>query len=135
MTGRINRCSHCGCDEPIYNAIDGKLYCDNCGMCLEKLEVGLTITKIDERVLECARALKEYCKGFGGECTGCLFDTKNDECAFSNLPFDWEIEDLSKLKAVELLKEMRENISGLDGNEAAKNKVTALTMAIEALEG
>ena len=33
---RINRCSHCGCDEPIYNAIDGKLYCNICGMCLER---------------------------------------------------------------------------------------------------
>jgi hypothetical protein len=30
----IYRCSHCGCDEPILG-IDGKLYCDNCGMCLE----------------------------------------------------------------------------------------------------
>lgn len=37
MTWRINRyrCSHCGCDEPILNAIDGKLYCNNCGRILE----------------------------------------------------------------------------------------------------
>lgn len=56
MTGRINpyRCAHCGCDEPILG-IDNKLYCDNCGMCLEptlpshaqasKLEGGLTMTE------------------------------------------------------------------------------------------
>ena len=36
MNGRIYRCSHCGCDEPILG-IDGKLYCDNCGMSLEKI--------------------------------------------------------------------------------------------------
>ena len=94
------------------------------------------MTKIDEKMLEYAKALKGYCAGFEGECTDCLFNTKNDECAFSSyLPVDWEIKDLSKMKAVELLKEMRENISGLDGNEAAKNKITALTLAIEALEG
>ena len=46
MTGRINpyRCSHCGCDEPILG-VDGKLYCDNCGMRLEKLEGGLTMAE------------------------------------------------------------------------------------------
>ena len=57
MIGRINRCSHCGCDEPINNAIDVKLYCNNCGMSLEstlpshaqasKLEGGLTMTNGD----------------------------------------------------------------------------------------
>ena len=41
MTWRINRyrCSRCGCDEPIHNAIDGKLYCNNCGMSLENSSV------------------------------------------------------------------------------------------------
>ena len=41
MTWRINpyRCSRCGCDEPIHNAIDGKLYCNNCGMRLENSSV------------------------------------------------------------------------------------------------
>lgn len=41
MTCRINpyRCSRCGCDEPIHNAIDGKLYCNNCGMSLENSSV------------------------------------------------------------------------------------------------
>lgn len=38
MTWRINRCSHCGCDEPILG-MDGNLYCDNCGMSLENLSV------------------------------------------------------------------------------------------------
>lgn len=92
--------------------------------------------KIDERMLECARALKEYCKGFHGDCTGCLFDTDDDACVLiSFAPKDWGLDALSKTKAVEVLKEMRENISRLDGNEAAKNKITALTIAIEALEG
>ena len=91
--------------------------------------------RIEERMLECAKALKGYCAGFEGECTDCLFNTKNDECAFSSyLPVDWEIGDLLKKQSVELLKEMRDNISGLDGDEA-KNKIIALTMAIEALEG
>jgi hypothetical protein len=92
------------------------------------------MTKIDERMLECARALKGYCKGFDGDCTRCLFNTDNDECVLiSFIPKDWDLDALSKTKAVEVLKEMRENISRLDGNEAA-NRVTALTMAIEALE-
>ena len=39
MAGRINRCSHCGCDEPIHNAIDGKIYCNNCGMRLDNSSV------------------------------------------------------------------------------------------------
>lgn len=90
--------------------------------------------KIDARMLECARALKEYCVGFdGNNCTGCLFDT-DDACVLFSVPQSWNIKDLSKTKAVEWLKEMRENLSKLDGNEAA-NTVTALTMAIEALEG
>jgi hypothetical protein len=87
----------------------------------------------DEKMLECAKALKEYCKGFGGNCKGCLFDT-DSECVLSSLPEDWVLGILSKKKAVESLKEMRENISKLDGNEAEK-KVIALNMAIEALEG
>lgn len=92
------------------------------------------MTEIDKKMLECARALKGYCKGFGGDCTGCLFIYDCSECVLSFVPKDWDLDALSKKKAVELLKEMRENISGLDGNEAAKNKITALTMAIEALE-
>lgn len=40
---RINRCSHCGCDEPILG-IDGKLYCDNCGMSLKE---ELTMKKVE----------------------------------------------------------------------------------------
>lgn len=88
----------------------------------------------EERMLKCAKALKEYCKGFGGDCKGCLFDAGED-CVLSSLPEDWGLGVPSKKKAIELLKEMRENISGLDGNEAAKNKIVALTMAIEALEG
>lgn len=87
-------------------------------------------------MLECARALKGYCKGFDGDCTGCLFDTDDDACVLcSFVPKDWGLDALLKEQAVEVLKEMRENISGLDGNEAAKNKIIALTMAIEALEG
>ena len=91
------------------------------------------MTEIDEKMLECARALKGYCKGFGGDCTGCLFDTDDDECALYSMPCDWAVVDLSKVKAIKLLKEMRDNISGLDGDKA-KNKATALNMAIEALE-
>lgn len=90
----------------------------------------------DEKMLECARALKGYCKGFDGDCTGCLFDTDDDACVLcSFVPKDWGLDALLKKQAVEVLKEMRENISGLDGNEAAKNKIIALTMAIEALGG
>lgn len=92
------------------------------------------MTKTDESILECVKTLKGYCEGFGGGCKGCLFDA-DDECVLSTLPEEWNVEGLSKVKAIKLLKEMRDNISGLDGNEAAKNKVTALTMAIEALEG
>lgn len=93
------------------------------------------MTKIDEKMLECVRVLKEYCIRFGGDCRGCIFDTEDGECVLCSIPEDWDLGALSKAKAVELLKEMRENISGLDGNEAAGNKITALTMAIEALEG
>ncbi len=93
------------------------------------------MTKIDEKMLEYARALKGYCKGFDGDCKGCLFDADAHECALSSLPEDWDLGALLKNQSVELLKEMRDNISGLDGNEAAKNKIIALTMAIEALEG
>ena len=39
MSQRINRCSYCGCDEPIHNDIDGKLYCNVCGMSLENSSV------------------------------------------------------------------------------------------------
>ena len=41
------------------------------------------MTKIDERMLECARALKGYCRGFDGYCEGCLFDTADDKCGLS----------------------------------------------------
>lgn len=51
MTGRINRCAHCGCDEPILG-IDGKLYCDNCGMSLENLSV--TNRKNENRMAQVA---------------------------------------------------------------------------------
>lgn len=94
----------------------------------------MTMTKTDESILECVKTLKGYCEGFCGGCKGCLFDT-DDECVLSSLPEDWNVDALPKKQAVELLREMRENISGLDGNEAAGNKITALTMAIEALEG
>lgn len=92
------------------------------------------MTKIDEKMIECARALKEYCKGVGEDCAGCLFYRKDISCILCiHTPDNWRVEDLSKEKAVELLKKIRENISGFDG-DGAINTVTALTMAIEALE-
>ena len=87
----------------------------------------------DERMLEYAKALKWYCKGVDGDCKGCLFDTDN-KCVLSSFPEDWDLDDLIKKQSVELLKEMRDNMSGSNGDKA-KNKITALTMAIEALEG
>lgn len=94
------------------------------------------MTEIDKKMLECANELKKYCAGFRGDCTECLFDTDDDACVLcSYVPRDWGLDALLKEQAVEVLKEMRENISGLDGNEAAKNKIIALTMAIAALEG
>jgi ribosomal protein S27E len=62
----INRCPHCGCDEPIYNAIDGKLYCNNCGMSLEKLKGGLAMT-LEEAIKHCEEVAKEKCDVCGAE--------------------------------------------------------------------
>lgn len=87
------------------------------------------MTKNDEEMLECAMTLKEYCKGFHGDCVGCLFDTDDDACILiSFAPKDWRLDALSKMKAVKLLKEMRYKV--LNAQE-----VEALEMAIEALEG
>lgn len=69
MSQRINRCSHCGCDEPIHNDIDGKLYCNNCGMRLEessanrnKTDIAVERVSADEciKVLEAAINEAEY---------------------------------------------------------------------------
>ncbi len=54
------------------------------------------MTKIEERMLECARALKEYCNGFCGECTECLFDTDDGKCVFHYYnPWEWNLKDCS----------------------------------------
>lgn len=95
------------------------------------------MTKTDEkRILECAKTLREYCEGFGGGCKECLFDT-DDECVLSPLPEDWNLEGLSKTKAVELLKEMRHNALNATqyDDEKREAKAEALKMAIEALGG
>lgn len=96
------------------------------------------MTKIDEKMLECAMTLKEYCKGFNRDCTGCLFDTDDDVCILiSFVPQDWGLDALSKTKAVELLKEMRYkalNATQYDDRNR-EVKAEALKMAIEALEG
>jgi hypothetical protein len=90
---------------------------------------------VDEKTLfEYAKELKEYCTN--QSCVNCVFCALlSDDCVLDKYPRDWRLDRIPVISAVKLLKEMRENISGLDGNEAAKNKVTALTMAIEALGG
>lgn len=98
------------------------------------------MTKNDERILECAKTLKEYCAGFGTlsirGCKGCLFDA-DDKCVLSSFPEDWNVEGLSKTRAIELLKEMRHNALNATqyDDEKREAKAEALKMAIEALGG
>lgn len=65
MAERINRCSHCGCDEPILG-IDDKLYCNNCGMSLENSSVTNRNRANDGRS-ETKNKMAEVAKLFGKE--------------------------------------------------------------------
>ena len=86
MTGRTNpyRCSHCGCDEPILG-IDGKLYCDNCGMSLEKLEGGVTMAK---------NKMAQVAALFGKK-LGEPFYVNDSRCVFSEKGFGYGKNDVA----------------------------------------
>ena len=125
MTWRINRyrCSRCGCDEPIHNAIDGKLYCNNCGMRLENSSV-TNRNKTDsavERVSKCRvdtesddTVLEKIVARLRGEFTNLIPDERPDAIVY-NMGYAAAIRDLEHI-VEEVIAERRDN-SGGDGKK------------------
>ena len=50
------------------------------------------IAKEASEPLQCARILKDYCKGYKG-CRGCKFRDYEEHCAIS-VPISWTLEDI-----------------------------------------
>ena len=115
---KINRCSHCGCDEPILG-IDDKLYCDNCGMCLENSSVTnrnrvskcRVDTESDDTVLE------KIVARLRGEFTNLIPNERPDAIVY-NMGYAAAIRDLEHI-VEEVIAERRDN-SGGDGKKEGK---------------
>ena len=115
---KSNRCSHCGCDEPILG-IDDKLYCDNCGMCLDNSGVTnrnrvskcRVDTESDDTVLE------KIVTRLRGEFTN-LIPNEMPDAILYNMGYAAAIRDLEHI-VEEVIAERRDN-SGGDGKKEGK---------------